>query len=68
MLASGSLLAAVPKERLEAAEDALIAAGIPFAWIGKLTPPGAGMRIRTGMAESALPEFAVDEVARVLAG
>jgi hydrogenase expression/formation protein HypE len=68
MLASGSLLAAVPRECMEAAEDALIAAGIPYAWIGKLTPPEAGMRVRTGMAESALPEFAVDEVARVLAG
>jgi hydrogenase maturation factor len=68
MLASGSLLAAVPKDRLEIAEDALCAAGISYAWIGKLTPPEAGMRIRTGTAESPLPEFAVDEVARVLAG
>ena len=68
MLASGSLLAAVPKERLEAAEDALVAAGIPFAWIGKLTTPGTGMRMRSGMTEIALPEFGVDEVARVFAG
>jgi hydrogenase maturation factor len=68
MLASGSLLAAVPKASLEVAENALATARIPFAWIGKLTPPESGMRIRTGMVESALPEFEVDEVARVLAG
>jgi hydrogenase maturation factor len=68
MLASGSLLAAVPKERMQAAEDALQRAGVPFAWIGKLTPPQAGMRLRTGATETDLPEFIVDEVARILAG
>jgi hydrogenase maturation factor len=68
MLASGSLLAAVPKEQMQAAEDALQRAGVPFAWIGKLTPPQAGMRLRTGATETDLPEFIVDEVARILAG
>jgi hydrogenase expression/formation protein HypE len=68
MLASGSLLAAVPKERMQAAEDSLARAGVPFAWIGKLTPPQNGMRLRTGATETALPEFTVDEVARLLAG
>ena len=68
MLASGSLLAAVPKSALQAAEEALAEAGIPFAWIGKLTPPESGMRMRSGMAEADLPDFAVDEIARVFAG
>jgi hydrogenase maturation factor len=68
MLASGSLLAAVPKDRMQAAEAALARAGVPFTWIGKLTPPQTGMRIRAGAAEANLPEFVVDEVARILAG
>jgi hydrogenase maturation factor len=68
MLASGSLLAAVPKERMQAAEESLTRLGVPFAWIGKLTPPETGMRIRTGTREADFPEFVVDEVARILAG
>lgn len=68
LLASGSLLAAVPKDRMTQAEDALAGTGTPFAWIGKLTPPESGMRLRSGGEEWNLPEFAVDEVARLLAG
>jgi hydrogenase expression/formation protein HypE len=68
LLASGSLLAAVPKERLDSAANVLDGIGVPFAWIGKLTPPDAGMRLRSGASEMDLPEFAVDEVARILAG
>jgi hydrogenase expression/formation protein HypE len=68
MLSSGSLLAAVPKDRMQAAEDALSRAGVPFAWIGKLTPPETGLRIISGTTETILPEFTVDEVARLLAG
>ncbi len=68
LLASGSLLAAVPREFLEVAESALHRVGVPFSWIGKLTPPEAGMRLRSGVTEQDLPEFAVDEVARILTG
>jgi hydrogenase maturation factor len=67
LLASGSLLAAVPPDRMARAEEALIAAGARFAWIGKLTPPETGMRLRSGGTEQDLPEFSVDEVARILA-
>jgi hydrogenase expression/formation protein HypE len=66
LLSSGSLLATVPKDRMETAERALQSVGIPFSWIGKLTDPAAGMRLRNGMTDEALPEFAVDELARVL--
>lgn len=66
LLSSGSLLAAIPKDHMEAAERALTTAGIAFAWIGKLTPAGSGMRLRDGVDEISLPEFAVDELARVL--
>jgi hydrogenase maturation factor len=67
LLSSGALLAAVPKERMNAAEAALAAIGVPFAWIGKLTEPSAGFRLRDDATEEPLPEFAVDELARVLA-
>ncbi len=67
LLSSGSLLAAVPKERMERAEAALVDAGVPFAWIGKLTNQSAGYVLRDGLTESPLPEFAVDELARVFA-
>jgi hydrogenase expression/formation protein HypE len=66
LLASGSLLAAVPRDRMASAEEALQAIGLPFAWIGKLTDPAGGMRMREGATEVELPEFAVDELARVL--
>ncbi len=68
LLASGSLLAAVPKDRMDAAETALQSAGIPFSWIGKLTPEASGFRMRTGMIDGELPEFATDEVARMFTG
>ena len=66
LLASGSLLAVVPKDRIEAAEAALYGAKVPFAWIGKLTPVESGLRMRSGSVEFDLPEFPVDEVARIL--
>ena len=68
LLASGSLLAAIPAQLLQAAELALTSAGIPWAWIGKLTPAETGIRLRSGSAVQDLPEFTVDEVARILAG
>ena len=68
LLASGSLLAAVPKERMESAESVLHAAGIPYRWIGKLTPEASGFRMRTGMTDGELPDFATDEVARMFTG
>jgi hydrogenase expression/formation protein HypE len=67
LLSSGTLLAAVPKDRLADAERALEGIGVPFAWIGKLMPPESGIRLRSGLDEMNMPEFQVDEVARLLA-
>jgi hydrogenase maturation factor len=66
MLASGSLLAAVRAEALEAAEGACRDAGMPFAWIGKLTAPEAGFILRRGTDSGPLPVFNTDEIARAL--
>jgi hydrogenase expression/formation protein HypE len=66
LLSSGALLASVPKERTDRAEQALTEVSIPFAWIGKLTSIESGFRLREGSREGPLPEFAVDELARVL--
>lgn len=68
LLASGSLIAAVPKDSMPAAEAALAAIDVPFTWIGKLTPKATGFRMRRGTEDLELPEFAVDEVARLLTG
>jgi hydrogenase maturation factor len=67
LLASGSLLAAIRTDDVEAAEAALEAHNIPYAWIGKLTPTTKGFRMRRGIFDGPLPEFAIDEVARILA-
>lgn len=67
LLASGSLLAAIPADRSEMAEAALDEAGISWSWIGKLTPHGAGYRLREGVGERNLPLFTTDEATRALA-
>lgn len=67
MLASGSLLAAVPPENIERVEQACRERDMPFAWIGKITPPERGIVLRDGNAEIELPAFSTDEVARALA-
>lgn len=67
MLASGSLLATVPSNETESVGAACAAAGIPFAWIGKILPGERGMVLRSETGESDLPAFATDEVARALA-
>lgn len=66
MLASGSLLAAVPPEGMAAVERVCAEGAIPFAWIGKLTPFDAGFRVRTGDDYGDLPRYDSDEVARAL--
>jgi hydrogenase maturation factor len=67
LLASGSLLAAIPGDRAEAAERRLDEAGIAWSWIGKLTPPEFGLRLREGSDERDLPLFSTDEATRALA-
>jgi hydrogenase maturation factor len=63
-LASGALLAAFPPERAADACEAIAKRGIPAHVIGR-AEPGSGVVLRDG---DALPEFARDEVARVLGG
>lgn len=68
LLASGSLLAAIPGDLGGETEAALNAAGIQWTWIGKLTPPEAGYRLReAGGEERDLPLFTTDEATRALA-
>jgi hydrogenase maturation factor len=68
LLSSGSLLAVVPADRIELATEALNVTGIPYSWIGKLTPPEAGIQMRIDDHFVDLPQFPVDEVARFMAG
>ena len=67
LLASGSLLAAIPADRADEAESRLDDAAIPWSWIGKLTPPEFGYRLRDGATEAELPNFSTDEATRALA-
>jgi hypothetical protein len=68
MLASGSLLIAARAEGVPAIVRDVEAAGIPISVVGRLTEdPVEASLIEAGEKRS-LPEFAIDEVARVLSG
>lgn len=66
LLSSGSLLATVPADRMDDVRLALEAVDVPFSWIGKLTSPGSGVKMNEDGHYVDLPEFAVDEIARLL--
>ena len=66
-IASGSLLLSCDEKHARAILDAWQNAGISGALIGRLTPEEDYSLIRNGKRES-LPEFAVDEIARVFTG
>ena len=66
-IASGSLLLSCDEKHAGAILDAWQNAGISGALIGRLTPEEDYSLIRNGKRES-LPEFAVDEIARVFTG
>lgn len=66
ILASGSLLATVPAADMAVAERACVEHGIPYTWIGKITPAERGFVLRDGNAEAELPSFSTDEAARAL--
>lgn len=66
MLASGSLLATVPPDKMDVVEQVCREQDIPMAWIGKITPPERGIVLRDGNQEIDLPAFSTDEVARAL--
>ncbi len=67
MLASGSLLVALPKASARALLLAWKAAGAEPAIIGRLVDPTTPHRLIVGVDDRALPEFVQDEVARALA-
>lgn len=67
MLSSGTVLAAVRPEAVDAIVSRLGDAGVVGAVIGKLTVPAAGFRIIEGGRVSELPHVQTDEVTRALA-
>jgi hydrogenase expression/formation protein HypE len=66
MLASGALLIAADAKAAPRIAGELGRAGIPVATIGRLTDDPDEAVLRRGEERTALPEFAVDEVARAL--
>lgn len=67
LIASGALLAVVAPEAARDALAALDDAGIPAARIGKLLPDPDQIMLRDQAGDVPLPEFAVDEIARLFA-
>jgi hydrogenase maturation factor len=68
MLASGSLLIAARAEGVPTILRDVEAAGIPISVVGRLTEDPADASLVRGGERRPLPEFAIDEVARVLSG
>ena len=66
LIASGALLITTTPENASRVINAVTAAGVVATDIGEVRPPGDGLKIRTKGAESPLPVFARDELARVL--
>jgi hydrogenase expression/formation protein HypE len=64
LLASGSLLIAVAPEDCDGVLESLGAEGIPAACIGNLVPAGEGVIMDRRGAESPVPRFERDELAR----
>ena len=68
LLASGALLIAAAPEAVPGIRRNLEAAGIPVSQVGALTGDPESFTVRSGRDERELPSFAVDEIARELAG
>ncbi|MBW3631459.1 MAG: hydrogenase expression protein [Chloroflexi bacterium] len=66
MLASGSLLIAARPESVAGIMRDIAAAGIPVSIVGSLTAASGDFSLVSDGMRQALPEFAVDEVARLL--
>jgi len=64
LIASGSLLAAVPANDAPRLIEALAKEGIPAYDIGRITEAQSGLRMRTAAGEQPLPTFERDELAR----
>ena len=68
LIASGSLLAALPPNDVPSLIDALARAGIPAHEIGAVTAPVEGLKLQSGDDIRDLPTFPRDELARWFAG
>jgi hypothetical protein len=68
MLASGSLLIAARAKGVPAILRDVEAARIPISVVGRLTDDPGDTSLIVGGERQPLPEFAIDEVARVLSG
>lgn len=66
LIASGSLLVAVPPEHAELAGAACRATGIACTQIGEATPASAGVVLLRDKKARALPRYDQDEITRVL--
>jgi len=64
LIASGSLLVAVPPDRAAGLIDALSGAGIEAWEIGRFTDPASGLKLKTATGTEDLPRFDRDELAR----
>ena len=64
LIASGSLLAAVPPDRTDGLVEALAGAGIEAWEIGRFTEPAAGLKLSAASGIEELPRFDRDELAR----
>ncbi len=68
LIASGSLLAALPSADVPSLIGALAHAGIPAHEIGKITHRADGLKVRSGGTVRDLPTFPRDELARWFGG
>ena len=68
LIASGSLLAALPPGEVEALKRALAREGIAAHEIGTVTEPAEGLKVRSGREIHDLPTFQRDELARWFGG
>ena len=64
LIASGSLLAAVPPGRADGLIEAMAVAGIEAWNLGRFTEPAAGLKLETDSGVEDLPRFDRDELAR----
>ena len=68
LIASGSLLAAVPSDEVGTLKCALAREGISATEIGTVTKPADGLKVRSGGEIRDLPTFPRDELARWFGG
>jgi hydrogenase maturation factor len=66
LISSGALLITAEAESVDGVMDALTGAGVVASVIGDIRPPEEGLTVRSGGAETPLPTFNRDEMARVL--